>query len=100
MGSQTKRKIMAAMVLAVMVETLTVKTDGEAKEFWSEVAGHGGGVAGDLRDSLLVGRPAKARQLYNPRLAALAWNQRNGLRVKKDNSKVVTVEGTTLAIPV
>ena len=99
-SNQAKRRIMASMVLAVMVETLANSSSGEGREFWLEVASHGGGVAGELRDNLLVGRPAKARQFYNPRLAGLAWNQRNSDKLKKDYQRVVSVEGTSLEVPV
>ena len=99
-SSLTKRKIMTGMVLAIMVETLANSSNGEARDFWSDVAGHGGGVPGELRDNLLVAPPAKSRQFYKPRLAGLAWNQRNNETLRKDYQRVVAVKGTSLEIPV
>ena len=97
-----KRKLMGAMPLAVLVETLASDKADEAKEFWSDVAAYGDGVAGELRDSLIKGKaPAKAGQFFNPRLVAAAWNQRgkvNG-KVKREYKRDIKVDGTTLEIP-
>ena len=88
------------MVLAVMVETLANSTGSEVREFWTAVATHGAGIAGELRDGLIAGKPAKSRQFYNPRLAAQAWNQRNSTaKLRKDNKNNVVVDTTTLEIP-
>ena len=98
-SSQAKRKLTTAMVIAVMVESL-VASEAEATTFWTSVVTNGDGIAGELRDGLIAGRPLKAKQYYNPRLAALAWNQRNATgKLRKDNSRVIHLAGTTLEIP-
>ena len=99
-SSLAKRRLTTAMVLAVMVETLANSTGSEVREFWTAVATHGDGIAGELRDGLIAGKPAKSRQFYNPRLAAQAWNQRNSTaKLRKDNKNNVVVDTTTLEIP-
>ena len=57
-------------------------------------------MAGELRNGLIDGKPAKARQFYNPRLAGLAWNQRNASSLRKEYKSSVAVGKTTLEIPV
>ena len=99
-SSQAKRKLVAAMVLAVIVETLAHDQDGDARVFWTSVATNGDGIAGELRDGLIAGKPAKARQFYNPRLAAAAWNQRHSsAKLRKENQKNILVSTATLEIP-
>ena len=94
------RKLLGAMVLAVVVETLVGDEADEATEFWQAVSTNGGGIAGELRDRLLEGAPRKAGRSFIPRLVANAWNQRNAEKLKKSTSnKVVVPETTTLEIP-
>ncbi len=94
-----KRRLYGAQVLAIMVETLACSTDGEAREFWTAVATHSDGVAGELKDGLIERRPPNSGPHYNPRLAAAAWNQRNAAKLKREYRKSLPVEGTTLVIP-
>lgn len=99
-GAQAKRKLVASMVLAVLVETLAQDLDGEARAFWMLVATNGDGIAGELRNALIEGKPAKARQFYNSRLAAAAWNQRNSsVKLRKEHQKTIPLSTTTLEIP-
>ena len=94
------RKLLGAMVLAVVVETLVGDEADKATEFWQAVSTNGGGIAGELRDHLLEGPPRKAGKLFIPRLVANAWNQRNAEKLKKSTSnKAVVPETTTLEIP-
>ena len=99
-SAPAKRKLLGAMPLAVVVETLAGKLAVEAREFWTAVSTYGDGVAGELRDGLVEGKvPAKAGHFFNPRLAASAWNQRGNGNLKREYKKDITVEGTTLEIP-
>lgn len=100
-SSQAKRRLTTTMVMAVMVETLAGALKDQAVEFWTAVATHGDAIAGELRDGLIAGRPAKSRQFYNPRLAGQAWNQRaSESKLRKDTTRIIKVEGTTMEIPV
>ena len=96
--SQAKRKLATGMVMAVMVETLE-HNPAEANPFWRDVATNGDGIAGELRNALIEGKPAKSSQFYAPRLAGHAWNQRDGERLRKENKHILRVEGTQLVIP-
>ena len=99
-SAPAKRKLLGAMPLAVVVETLAGDLATEAREFWTAVATYGDGVAGELRDGLIEGKaPPKAGQFFNPRLAAAAWNQRGNGKIKREYKRDIKVEGTTLEIP-
>ena len=99
-STPARRKLMSSMVLAVIVETLAGAPE-EAMSFWRSVGSNGDGIAGQLRDTLIEGKPTKASQYYNARLAAHAWNQRKSdQKLRRDNNKVLQVESTTLEIPV
>ena len=99
-SAPAKRKLLGAMPLAVVVETLAGDLAAEAREFWTAVTTYGDGVAGVLRDGLIEGKaPPKAGQFFNPRLAAAAWNQRGKGKIKRGYKRDIKVEGTTLEIP-
>ena len=100
-SSQAKRKLMSGKVMAVVVETIASTLGEEAHDFWSNVATNGPGVAGELRDRLLVGPPPKSTQFYNPRLVAQGWNHRAKPSLPKHRHKntVLAVDGTSLILP-
>ena len=98
-SSAAKRKLVGAMALAVMVETLACKENEQAREFWTAVATNGDGVAGELRDGLIEGKSVKAGMYFVPRLAAAAWNQRDAAKLKREYRKDIAVEATMLVIP-
>lgn len=99
-SSQAKRRVTTAMVVTVMVETMAAD-EAEATTFWTAVVTNGDGIEGELRDGLIAGRPVQSKQFYNPRLAALAWNQRNTSgKLRKDKVRVIPLEGTALEVPV
>ena len=97
--TQIKRRLSTPMIMAIMTETLHALPE-EAVSFWTEVANNGRGVAGELKDALIEGRPTKAAVNFIPRLAAHAWNQRhsNG-RLRREHRRPLRVEDTTLVIP-
>ena len=97
--TQIKRRLATPMVMAIMTETLYALPD-EAVSFWTNVANNGRGVAGELKDALIEGRPTKAAANYIPRLAAHAWNQRDSeARIRREHRRPLRVEYTTLVIP-
>ena len=83
-----------------MVTTLNTTDSDSARVFWTDVATNGNGVAGELRDSLIAGKPLRSGAMYTPRLVAHAWNNRDSekLRVPKAGKKI-PVTTTTLEIP-
>ena len=97
--SAKKRKMTTAQVLAIVVETLACSPDEEAREFWTAVASNGDGVAGELRDTLIAGKPLRSGALFIPRLVGQAWNNRHGDKLRRDHQRVIKVERTTLEIP-
>ena len=98
-SAKARRKMTTAHVLAIMVETLACSPDEEAREFWTAVASNGDGVAGELRDTLIAGKPPRSGALFVPRLVAQAWNNRHGDKLRRDNQRVIKVDRTTLEIP-
>lgn len=97
--TQIKRRLSTPMVMAVMTETLHALPD-EAASFWNDVANNGRGVASELKDALIEGRPIKSAVNYIPRLAAHAWNQRhsNG-RIRREHRRPLHIDETILIIP-
>ena len=99
-SSPAKRKLIGAMSLAVLVETLASNKIDEAIAFWSSVATYGDGIAGELRDTLLEGKaPSKAGTHFIPRLVGAAWNQRGAGSIRREHKRGLVVQGTTLEIP-
>ena len=99
-SDKTRRKMATGNIVALMTETIAGPDGDQAREFWTEVGTNGTGVAGELRDTLIEGRPQKSSPLYIPRSAGDAWNQRAGARLKRSRtSDTVKVTGTTLELP-
>ena len=99
-SSKARRRMMTAQVMAIVVETLACCEDNEAREFWTAVATNGDGVAGQLRDALIAGKPLRAGAMHTPRLVANAWNGRKGSKLRNyRNRRTIPVQGTTLEIP-
>ena len=94
-----KRRLATPMVLAIITETLT-SSPWEAAEFWPRVATNGDKIAGELRNSLIQGPPARASAFFTARLAAHAWNQRksNG-KMRRENQQSLPLQNTSLVIP-
>ena len=98
--TQIKRRLATPMIMAVMTETLHALPE-EATSFWTDVATNGRGVAGELKDALIEGRPAKSSANYIPRLAAHAWNQRDSnRRIRREHRRPLRVEHTLCVIAV
>ena len=98
--TQIKRRLATPMIMAVMTETLHALPE-EATSFWTDVATNGRGVAGELKDVLIEGRPAKSSVNYIPRLAAHAWNQRDSnKRIRREHRRPLRAEHTVFVIPV
>ena len=95
----TKNRLTKALVVAVITETIHT-TGAEAEKFWTLVATNGTGIAADLRNLLMSGRPQRnAGKNYTARLAAHAWNQRNSSgNLKRTNSKILRLARTKLII--
>ena len=94
-----RNRIISPMVLAVVSETIHQMED-EAKEFWMAVATQKTGVAADLHDLLIDGRPNRSSKFYTPRLAGHAWNQRYSTSTLKRNTRNgLKVSHTSLVIP-
>ena len=98
-GTPARRRMMSAMVLAVVVETLAGDKAEEATTFWRDVATNGDGPAGELLIRLIEGAPRKASRFFIPRLVATAWNQRSDHKAKRLTTKIIVPETTTLEIP-
>ena len=98
--SHIRRRMAVPMVLAVMAETLH-QSPWEAADFWHRVATNGDGTPGELRNSLILGRPSKSSPYYIGRITANAWNQRKATnKFRRDNKNPIPLEGTPLIIPV
>lgn len=95
-----RRRLSSPMNLAVLAETIHNMPD-EANGFWTAVASNGGGIAAELREKLIAGRPKDAPSVfYTARLMALAWNQRaSDTKLRQDNRNEIKVHSTNLAIP-
>ena len=94
-----RNRLISPMVLAVISETIH-EMEEEAKEFWIAVATTGTGIAADLRNLLIEGRPNRSSNFYAARLAAHAWNQRHSTTsLRRENRNPLKVAHTALVIP-
>ena len=94
-----RNRLTAPMVLAVVSETIH-EMEEEAKEFWIAVATTGTGIAADLRNLLIEGRPNRSSNFYAARLAGHAWNQRNSASsLRRENRNPLKVAHTSLVLP-
>ena len=94
-----RNRLISPMVLAVISETIH-EMEEEAKEFWTAVATTGTGIAADLRNLLIEGRPNRASNFYAARLAGHAWNQRHSTTsLRRENRNPLKVAHTALVIP-
>lgn len=97
--SHTKRRICSPMVLAVIIETTHAMPE-EAPEFWEQVATDAAGIPGHLRELLIQGRPSHITSPhYAPRIAAMAWNQRDSDNLRLTHQKALKIDHTDLEIP-
>ena len=69
-SAKTKRRVYTARILAIVVETFATAPE-EAREFWYGVVTNGGEIPGELRDTMIEGKPPRAGELYMPRIVAL-----------------------------
>lgn len=98
--SHVKRRLAVPMVLATMSETLH-QSPWEAADFWHRVATNGDGTAGELRNTLIQGRPPKSSAYYIARVTANAWNQRKSTaKFRRDNRNLIPLDTTSFIVPV
>ncbi len=99
-NTDVRSRLYSPIIHAIVAETLYC-TPWEAETFWQGVIHNDAGMAAELRNYLIKGRPPKSNAFYLPRLAASAWNARHSdTKLRREYRNLIPLESTNIVVPV